>query len=91
MGTLSAHAHGPVASLVGLAGLGGLAVASNVGSHSAHTGRGGEHDDGPEPHDNKNGGVCPNGVTRMLSHGAKKPVRLVEIKHRGVDAPCPAP
>ena len=39
----------------------------------------------------KNGGVCPNGVTRMLSHGAKKPVRLVEIKHRGVDAPCPAP
>ena len=84
-----------VAALVGLAGLGGVSVASNAVSHSADKGRGhednGKHGGKPVPDAKRTVQVCLNGSTTALFFDQKKAVKLVDIQHRGVYGACPAP
>ena len=83
-----------IAALVGLAGLGGVSVASNALSHSANSGRGhednGKHGGKPAPQGDKVVEVCLNGATSSLFFEAKKANKLVNIQHRGVFGSCPA-
>jgi|tagenome__1003787_1003787.scaffolds.fasta_scaffold20801822_3 hypothetical protein len=87
-----------IAALVGLAGLGGVSVASNAISHSASHARGheehgdqGKHGGKPEPDGKKDVEVCLNGATSSLFFEWKKANKLVNIQHRGVYGHCPAP
>jgi len=83
-----------ISALVGLAALGGVSAASNALSHSANSGRhedNGKHGGKPEPQGKKTVAVCLNGSTTVLYFDQKKAIKLVEIQHRGVYPPCPAP
>lgn len=82
-----------LAALVGLAGLGGVSAASSAFSHGGGHAQGsnGKHGGKSKPEGKKDVGVCLNGSTKVLYFEKKKAIKLVEIKHRGVYAPCPAP